>query len=139
MKAYATIKNKEINWYNPLSAQSGLGEFEGKMVEVNINLPKRKRTNPQNRFFHGPLLSIMSEAMGELTKKETKEILKSMFLKDYKIIETDKGEIAVEYIKNTSDLSTVEFEEFNEKIRIWAASFLGCVVPYPNEIEEEKT
>ena len=36
--------------------------------------------------------------------------------------------------KSTTELSTVEFEDYVAKIRMWAASFLSLIIPLPNEI-----
>jgi len=37
--------------------------------------------------------------------------------------------------RSTSDLSTVEYEDFLSKVRMWASSDLGLYIPTPNEVE----
>jgi hypothetical protein len=36
-------------------------------------------------------------------------------------------------VRSTSDLSTIEFEEYCSKIRMWASKELGVYIPSPNE------
>ena len=38
-------------------------------------------------------------------------------------------------VGNTPKLNTVEFNEYVEKIQIWAASEYGVVIPDPNEAD----
>ena len=41
-------------------------------------------------------------------------------------------------IKGTSDLTTVEFEEFMARVRQWAGEELGVFIPLPNEYDAEE-
>lgn len=97
-------------------------------------MPKKvSRTNPQNRYFHGVVLPILSGHTGYSTE-EMKIILKSMFLRDISQIKLKDGSIKeVSIVKETSQLKTDEFEKFMDDIRIWGSSELGCYIPEPNE------
>jgi hypothetical protein len=101
-------------------------------VEVSTT---KKRTNPQNRYYHGlvvPMIRKGIEEMGtELTNDETHEFLKARF--NYaEIVNTSTGEME-RIPKSTARLSTVQFNEFIVKIQHFAAEFLGIVIPDPNE------
>lgn len=77
----------------------------------------------------GVVVKMLSDEMG-LIPEETHELLKGMFLK--KGVEV--GGKRYEIVKSTASLSIEEFEEYLEKIRLWAAVELNCEIPLPNEI-----
>ena len=91
-----------------------------------------QRSNAENRFFHGCVVPLLAEYCG-YDQAEMKEILKAKFLSETRVIDTTHGMAEIQYIKPTSSLTTIEFEAFLDKIRIWAAQELSCVVPLPNE------
>jgi len=81
-----------------------------------VKVPKEKgRSNPQNRYFHGVVLPLLSDCTG-YTDEEMKGIVKYKF-----------------GIKSTSALTTIEHEEFMSKIRMWASRDLECWIPEPHE------
>lgn len=91
-----------------------------------------RRSNPENRYFHGVVIPIIAEHIG-YSGPEMKEILKAKFLSETRVIDTIHGPEEIEYIKPTSSLNTVEFEIFLEKIRQWGSIELGVNIPLPNE------
>ena len=46
-----------------------------------------------------------------------------------------KGKEGLETVTSTTDLSTVEFESYLERIRRWASLDLNCFIPQPNEVD----
>lgn len=86
-----------------------------------IPVSKNKtRSTPQNKFLHGVVLPILAFQTGH-TAEEVKGYVKVRF-----------------GVKSTAALSTLEFEQFIEKIRKWAQDKehgLGCYIPSPNEVE----
>ena len=99
---------------------------DGDYVET-IKKQRKPRSNQQNRYMHGVIFKLIAEEIGD-SVEEVKSAMKNKFLK----YETKSG---LEAIKDTSDLSTVELENFNEKCRRWASSFLNIYIPLPNEID----
>ena len=94
---------------------------------------KMPRSNRQNKYFHSVIVPIISEYLG-YSLEETKDLLKSMFLKDYLIIKTKSGmtkEICI--VRGSSELKTDEFETFMEDCRRWGSMELGLNIPLPNE------
>lgn len=92
---------------------------------------KKKRSNGQNRHFHGIVLPQVSKAMSEMAKKKitnalAKEILKYKFLKDF-------NETYGTIVLPTSRLSTVQWMKFLEDIQRYAAEVLHISVENPNE------
>ena len=117
------IKGKFI----PHDRQEFLFNFarlEGKEVEVTVNKYSKKRTTPQNKYYWGVILPMISEEIGEMDINETHEYLKHEFLKVY------KGDYTT--FRDTKSLKTNEFTEYIETIRIWAASFLHLPIPDPS-------
>lgn len=111
-------KTKWLNYINTL---------EGEAVLTVKKITKRtERSINQNRYYFGIPLKLISQHTG-YTVDELHEILKFKFLKEH----TDLGE----RIKSTTELSTVEFEQYLSDIRKWARVELGCYVPLPNEVE----
>lgn len=127
MKNYLHFKAKIKNGVLVPYDEPNLSFLEGE-VEVTIKKYKKDRTEPQNNFYWGVVIDILSNALGYETD-EIHEILKNMFLKKWVDI---KGK---EYliIKSTKSLKTDEFTEYIEKIRRWASIQNGIFIPDPNE------
>lgn len=92
-----------------------------------------KRSNPQNRYYHGlviPMVKRGIEEMGTvLTHDETHEFLKARF--NYvELVNADTGEVA-QLPRSTTALTKLEFSEYVQKIQQFAAEFLGVVIPDP--------
>lgn len=103
-----------------------LAGLNGKEVEVTVKKPEKKRSQSENRYFHGIVLPILCDYFG-YDAEEMKDALKMKFL----LIESGK----IPTVRKTSSLSTVEFEDFMTKVRQWAAQEWQVYIPLPNEIE----
>lgn len=101
--------------------------FAGQVVEVVVRRPRKHRSDRQNRYYWGVLIAILAEHCG-YTSEELHEALKWKFLR----VEAD-GPLPT--VRSTTSLSTVEFEEYLEKVRIWASTDLDVYIPLPNEVE----
>ncbi|HYG84559.1 MAG TPA: hypothetical protein VD907_06825 [Verrucomicrobiae bacterium] len=112
--------------------------FNGKPVTITLERKKKKRSSPQNRFFHGPVLDILQAGLidagfNEARSKDwVKDLIKYKFLK-YETI-SEHGE-PIEAIKHTSELTTSEFMDFVADVTQWAAEFLGIEIPDPGQVE----
>lgn len=88
-----------------------------------------KRSNPQNAYYWGCVLPMVQEGIKylgtELTQGETHDFLKGRF----NTVLIADGLVAP---KSTAALSKVEFSEYIEKVRLFAADFLGVVIPDPS-------
>lgn len=93
---------------------------------------KKERSNFQNRYYWGVAIDLLSEHTGS-TPEEVHSILKTRFLKSFKLIDTKLGMVEIEYVRSTSNLTTKEFEEYLSQVRIWASSELSVWIPEPNE------
>lgn len=115
--------------------RDALKMFTGKRVTVTIELFRRQRTSPQNRYYWRVLVGGIRDQMvsdgWELSKDEVHELMKGKYLVQEKF-NTQTGEV-LQTIGSTAALSTVEFSQYNENVRRWAAETIGLTLPEPNE------
>ena len=98
-----------------------------------ISPEKVQRTNQQNRWYWLCIVGIPAKDIG-YTNEEMHEAYKYLFLQK----RNERGEICSPMtVQSTSSLTTIEFTEYVEKCRQWAAQN-GCVIPDPQEIFDEK-
>lgn len=95
-------------------------------VEVIVRKPQQPRSVKENSYYWGVVIKMISDETGAYPDDVHHE-LKRMFLKQ----SGDKIPVLI----STTDLSTVEFEDFLSKVRMWASSELGVMIPQPNECE----
>lgn len=99
--------------------------------QVDIRPAKRDRTPPQNRYMHG-LIGEIAKAIG-MTADDAKDALVLKFLG----VDEEKQIGGVTIIKrvSTAKLGTKQCAEFCDDLRQWAATFLGMVLPLPEEYQ----
>lgn len=96
----------------------------------------KQRTPAQNRLIHMYFNIIADETGNDL--KRIKDILKKMFLTTEltdsmgEIICNPKTGEPLTYIRDTSDLNTIEMSNFTEQVRIFAQDF-GIILPLPDD------
>lgn len=105
-----------------------------------------KRTGPQNRYYFGLVIPIVQQGIKDLghdlTKDETHEFLKSKF-NLIEVVNKNTGEYEL-IPQSTTRLNKEEFGDYIRKIQLFAADFLGLVIPDPGtqltfyESEEER-
>lgn len=117
-----------------MSLENHLNSISTEDVEIVIKPWRNKRSHQQNKYYWGVPIKLIGEKLG-YDDDETHEILKQKFLK-IKVVRLGDGE---EFIisKSTTDLKTVEFEDFLSKVRTWASVKLECMIPMPNEVDYE--
>lgn len=120
------------------------GLKDGKyLLEINNH---DKRTSPQNRYYFGLVIPIVQQGIKDLghdlTKDETHEFLKSKF-NLIEVVNKNTGEYEL-IPQSTTRLNKEEFGDYIRKIQLFAADFLGLVIPDPGtqltfyESEEQK-
>jgi len=109
--------------------------FKGDRVEVIIQKAKRKRSSKQNQYLHGVVIPMITDRIKflgtRITQAKVKELLKFELLKDELPIGSDGKFITT--IKGTSELTTIEFNEFIDNCVIWASETLDIQIPMPKE------
>ncbi len=120
-----------------------LNTLKNKRVELTITRVSKKRSNKQNRFWHGFVVAPITyelqnrgfEINGKIiTKEDVHEMLKLKFLKR-SILNEDTGEL-FETVGSTANLTTTEFCDLLAQTQMWAATFLQIVINDPIELSE---
>jgi hypothetical protein len=98
----------------------------------------RKRSLNQNAYYHAVCVQLVKDGLFDvgykLTNDQTHEYLKEMFLR-HEITNETTGE--VKYInRSTTELKTIEFNEYIDNIISWADEYLGIKIPLPNEFND---
>ncbi len=111
-------------------------------VVVTIKKWYKKRSLKQNSVLHW-YINAISDETGQ-SVDTIKEVLRHKFLSEDIVdrngeimADRSSGEVLKRY-KSTTELSTMQFNEFTENIRLWANDFLGLQLPLPNEAVELK-
>lgn len=103
--------------------------FSGQSIEIIIRRKKKHRSVQQNRYYW-LIVTMMAEHTG-FTKDEMHSILRYKFLKSERV--NDNTGIVYEYVKSTTELSTIEYEEYLEHVRSFGVDELDLRIPMPNE------
>lgn len=123
---------------NRRTLSNALREYEGKEITITIQRKKKTRSNQQNAYYWGAVLPIVKRAMRDaghtLTQEDCHLMLRAKFLTKALPL-GDDGEF-IDHIRSTTELSTVDFLEYIEDIRMWCAEYLGVDIPEPNEQTE---
>lgn len=112
--------------------------FAGKEVEVIVKRKRSKRSNPQNRYFHGVAIPIIKHRLLELGFDEAhsnewvKDFVKFNCLK-IEVTNPDTGEV-METLGKTSGLTKSEFADMVERLERFCAEKLDIQLPMPGEV-----
>lgn len=104
-------------------------------VKVTIEKQKKKRSNPQNRYYWGVVIPMLKEKFKDLghhlDSEETHDFVKHKFSR-VELVSIETGDI-LESVKGTSKMTTTEFMDYVVVIREWAAIYMNLRIPDPNE------
>ena len=113
-----------------------LDPLDGMEVDIIIKKKVKSRSNHQNKFYWGVFLPAVKYGLLDAgyymaNEEQVHDLLKLKFLKVDSVNE-ETGEV-MESLGSTTTMSTFEFETYLTNIRAWAAEYLNCVLPFPNE------
>lgn len=120
--------------------------FEGKYIQVVFKRKRKRRSDPQNRFYWGVVIPEIIQGMIELGNNDLQlgnsshaemihEFLKSELLDNGEEIILAGGELK-KLPPSTTTTTTTEFMEYLDKVNKWAGEFLGITIPHPSEQTE---
>ena len=121
-----TIKEGKLFVDKSESFKQHLLALNGKRVQVTVEKIKQKRSNQQNRWYWGCILKLISEHTGD-TPEDLHEAFKINFAPKHVV-----GNIVV--ASGSRYLDTVDFGQYCEKVRQWAAEYLSINIPDPGEV-----
>jgi hypothetical protein len=118
--------------------KKGLSDFVSAIdnmdVVLTIEKKKRRRSLSQNSYYFSVVVPMIRSRFIELghdvNMSETHEFLKARFNK-VDIINEHTGEV-FSFPRSTSDLTTVEFMAYIERVLLFASETLEITIPSPN-------
>lgn len=114
---------------------AALRGLEGKTIRIQISQAKRVRSISQNAYYWGVVIpgvqAVFAEYGQKIDPEEAHEYCKREIGKLGRVIATPDNKPAI-ISRTTTDLNTIQFEDYLESIRAWASAF-GEVIPLPNE------
>jgi hypothetical protein len=99
-----------------------------KEIWLSLYPISKERSSNQNRYYWGVVIHIIANELGYLPE-ELHDTLKAKFLID----QSSKLKI----VRSTSNLDTVQFENYLSLIRVFASTDLNIFIPLPNEVPFE--
>lgn len=121
----ATISNGKIKMLQKELFEVYLKQFqEEQEIKVVVSKYYKPRSLNQNSYMWGVVYSLIANELG-YTTEEIHDLMRIEHLTD----RTGK----YPRVKSTSELSTIEMEDYLSKCRTWASAELGVYIPLPNE------
>jgi len=119
------VSKGEFNLTEPqkLSIKEWL-EGRDEQILIKFTNASKTRSLPQNSYYYGVIIQLIVEFTGE-DATTIHEYLKWQFLRD--------DSTPISRAKSTTNLSTVEAEDYYMKCRRWAFDTFGIFIPLPGE------
>lgn len=133
------VRNGRIPESISIAIRDIIRRMEGKQLSIRVREFRPTRSNKQNAYYWGVVVKMVQEMMNaegnDLIQDEVHELLKqevaaSMFVK--RVLMPD-GKFST-VVRSSSKLTTVEWENYMETVRAWAARH-QLMIPLPNESE----
>lgn len=127
------VKGGQLEIRNRKTFVAALKRMRDGAVSITVERLHATRSLPQLRYYWGVIVEAISDHTG-YSPEEVHEILKAKFLPKKLAVANGNGEIKGEFVigGTTTTLNKIEFGEFCESIRRWAAEDLGVVIPDPD-------
>jgi len=133
LKGY--ISSDEVAFvYNKHLLKNWLKKNAGKLISIKFLAEEERRSLPQNSYYWSVVIPHIIKGLeyagymvGEI---EAHEFLKVRF--NSVQLEIKDGEM-ISIPRTTTDLNTIEFMTYLERIKVFASESLGIYIPEPNE------
>jgi hypothetical protein len=112
-----------------------LVSFAGKRIYFKLGIARKIRSLDQNSYYHGVVVACLVQGVLEqwgekITSEQAHEMLKTNCNANGKIDELTSKQVRIPM--PTHSLSTIEFEEYQDRCRVFIAEMFGIDVPAPN-------
>lgn len=134
--ASAQVKNGRLRFNNRRAFDEQVRQFkEGAQVEIAVSIRRTTRSLKQSAWYWGCIVQMISEFTG-YTPDEVHEWAKAKFIPKKLAICNGNGEVVDEYVLggSTRKMNTVEFSEYCEAVRRFAAETLSLDIPDPDSL-----
>lgn len=128
----AFVESGRLKVRNKHFLETALSALRDGEYELRIDRKRATRSEQQNRYWWGVCVELVSEHTG-YTPEEVHEFAKQTFLPKKLAMADGNGEIVGECVigGSTTKLDKIQFGEFVERFRQWAAETLDIVIPDP--------
>jgi hypothetical protein len=103
-----------------------IARLEGTEIDLRLSKHRNARSISQNAYYWAVVIPLLAEHCG-YEDEEMHAALKWRFLQKH-----DGGPLPT--VKSTASLSTAEFTDYIERVRMLAAE-MGCSIPGPGQAE----
>lgn len=117
---------------DPVAWRSYLARNKGRDVWVTVRRQQHTRSMQANAYYWGVVVDSIAAHIGE-SAEETHELLKQKFLPKRSIEILDGRQL--EMPPSTRLLSVEDFAAYIERVRVWAAQWLGLSIPDAGQVE----
>lgn len=124
---HGTIQSGKLLLDSKADFTGHLHTLEGKRVEVTVTKYRKKRTLDQNRYYF-LILGMIAKETGHDAMS-----LHDAFKSKFSTHITYKGLVIPQ---STKTKDTIEFTEYIEQVRAWAAENLNMSIPDPQQTNE---
>jgi hypothetical protein len=106
---------------------------DGWELEVTVKRLRATRSQQQNRYYWSVVVQLLADHTG-YTPDEIHDVLKMRFIPKRLAVADGNGVIHDEFVLggSTREMTTLEFGEYLESVRQWAAETLDVVIPDPD-------
>jgi hypothetical protein len=122
---HGTVLNGKLKLDNRQGFSRLVQMLEGREIEIRLAKRRKARSSPQNRFYWGVLIRMMSEHTGHLPD-EVHEGFKHHFL-------VDRIDTGLPRVRSTSSLTTEEFSRYVDDC-VQLSAEMGVIVPDPASV-----
>lgn len=126
------VKQGQLVLSDPAAWRAAVARLDGRDVWVTVRRQFMSRSPQANRYYWGVVVDHIASYIGE-SSEDTHELLKAQFLPK-RSIELMDGR-GLEMPPSTRALSVEDFAAYIERVRVWAATFLGLSIPDANQVE----
>lgn len=134
--ASAVVQHGRLKFHNRREFDEQVRRFrDGAQVEIAVTVRRASRSQKQNAYYWGVVVQIISDHTG-YTPDEVHEFLKMKFIPKRLAIQDHNGEVKDEFVLggSTRKMNTIQFGEFMEECRRFAAETLDCYIPDPDTL-----
>ena len=123
-----TVEQGKFQAENSEAFKRSFYQHEKKRVLVTVERFRKKRSDPQNKYYWEVVIGLVSDVTG-YDAEEAHEMLKAQC--NSKIVVMHGQEIRVP--QSTAKLNTQEFSEYIARVQRFASEFLDLFIPDPNK------
>jgi hypothetical protein len=110
-------------------------------LELEYKKHRATRSNSQNKYYWRVVIKMIAEETGN-EENDVHDFLRGRFIgkeeKKHYVLDAENPRIkheVTEYVPmTTTDLNTVEFENYLTRCREWASEWANIFIPQPNEV-----